>query len=317
MKHQTGRVFVSILLVLGLLVIGVSLSACGGEEATEEAATEAPAGDDGGGEEAAESEPAEAESESAQEEEAAETTTEEESAGESEAESAAETEAESEAAEEAEAEESASGDMATIKAETLTGLNLRGGPGTNYAVVGGLPAGAEITLVGRNEAGDWLVVRTEEGEEAWLSGDPEFIKYDEEAVADLPEVETPTLSYNAGDPKVNQFLNEIPLVVYHESSYTCASHGGLNYLFDVADGNVIGPHSQDFIYQGDNVLFKYQNGALYLIKENPVARFEGDRETLTFAEAMQAVANGDLIWNGTMGEWPAKGVPGCDPNANP
>lgn len=34
--------------------------------------------------------------------------------------------------------------------------NLRSGPGTNYPVVGTVDAGAELTLVGRNTAGDWL-----------------------------------------------------------------------------------------------------------------------------------------------------------------
>lgn len=33
--------------------------------------------------------------------------------------------------------------------------NLRAGPGTTYAVVGGLKAGATVTIVGSNGAGDW------------------------------------------------------------------------------------------------------------------------------------------------------------------
>ena len=37
-------------------------------------------------------------------------------------------------------------------------LNVRLGPGTDYPIVGQLGAGGQLALVGRNEAGDWLVV---------------------------------------------------------------------------------------------------------------------------------------------------------------
>ncbi len=37
-----------------------------------------------------------------------------------------------------------------------SGANLRAGPGTDYAVVGGVTAGQALDVVGRNQAGDWL-----------------------------------------------------------------------------------------------------------------------------------------------------------------
>jgi outer membrane protein assembly factor BamD (BamD/ComL family)/uncharacterized protein YraI len=37
-------------------------------------------------------------------------------------------------------------------------LNVRLGPGTDYPVIGQVAAGAQLALLGRNEAGDWLVV---------------------------------------------------------------------------------------------------------------------------------------------------------------
>jgi endonuclease/exonuclease/phosphatase (EEP) superfamily protein YafD len=36
------------------------------------------------------------------------------------------------------------------------GANLRGGPGTNYPVVGGAVAGQAVDVIGRNSTGDWL-----------------------------------------------------------------------------------------------------------------------------------------------------------------
>lgn len=39
---------------------------------------------------------------------------------------------------------------------TVVAANLRSGPGTTFALQGSLPAGAVLTIIGRNEAGDWL-----------------------------------------------------------------------------------------------------------------------------------------------------------------
>lgn len=50
-------------------------------------------------------------------------------------------------------------------------VNLRGGPGTNYAIVGALRASEQLTVTGRNGAGDWLRVCCPVGqtEESWVS----------------------------------------------------------------------------------------------------------------------------------------------------
>lgn len=37
-----------------------------------------------------------------------------------------------------------------------SGANLRGGPGTDYPIVGGVPEGQRLEVIGRNSAGDWL-----------------------------------------------------------------------------------------------------------------------------------------------------------------
>ncbi len=51
---------------------------------------------------------------------------------------------------------------------TATGnINVRTGPDTGYAIAGGLATGDEVTVNGRNEAGDWVQF-TLEGEPAWV-----------------------------------------------------------------------------------------------------------------------------------------------------
>lgn len=212
-------------------------------------------------------------------------------------------------------EESSADTSSTVNATTKVNLNLRQGPGTNYGRVGSLPADTGVTVVGRNSDSSWLLVQTESGE-AWMSGQADFVSVDSAALAGLPVVDAPPPAYDASNPMVQRVLNEIPLVVLHGGNHTCASHGGVNNLLpEVADGNVIGPHSGDFVLNGDNVLFEYSGGSLRLMKESAVARFENGEKFLPFEQAMQLFASGDIVWTGTLGDWPARGVTGCDPAA--
>jgi hypothetical protein len=202
----------------------------------------------------------------------------------------------------------------TGTATALSNLNLRSGPGTNYSVVGRLSEGDTVKIIGRNEDSSWLQVESEAGT-AWITADPSLVKIEGQELSALPVVEAPPLSYNPSNPMVNMVLNQIPLVLHNPQSFTCASHAGTNNLnlISLAESNVIGPHAGDFVYKGDNVLFKYIGGSLYLIKENPIARFEGGAETLPFDKAMQAFQNGDIVWTGQLGQSPGRGVTGCDP----
>ena len=45
--------------------------------------------------------------------------------------------------------------------------NLRSGPGTTFDLTGSITAGTALTIIGRNEAGDWL--KLENG--AWIFGE--------------------------------------------------------------------------------------------------------------------------------------------------
>lgn len=212
-----------------------------------------------------------------------------------------------------------SGASPTAQLRTLTSVNLREGPGTNYPTLGGLPADAELTAVGRNEAGSWLLVETETGQ-AWMTGNSNYVEIDPKALAELPLVEASSPAYDASNVQVNQVLNQIPLVVYHADRFTCASHAGLNNLLpSVAEGNVIGPHSGDFAFvgQGGNVLFEYSGGTLRLIRDNPIARFDGDQKYLSLGTTLKMFEEGQIVWTGGFGAWPARGVPGCDESAKP
>jgi uncharacterized protein YraI len=52
---------------------------------------------------------------------------------------------------------------------TNQGMNVRGGPGTNYAVIGSATAGQRFTVTGKNPQGDWWQVNFN-GQAGWLYG---------------------------------------------------------------------------------------------------------------------------------------------------
>lgn len=69
--------------------------------------------------------------------------------------------------------------------------NLRAGPSTNFEVVGSVNAGTGVTPIGRNQAGDWVLVEVAAGQQAWIA----LFLVDDVAVATLPvttEVSPPT-----------------------------------------------------------------------------------------------------------------------------
>ncbi len=70
-----------------------------------------------------------------------------------------------------------------------TGANLRAGPGTNYPRIGGAAKGTVVTVVGRNETGDWLVIENPHGNgQVWIAA---FLIDNPPNPADLPIVQAP------------------------------------------------------------------------------------------------------------------------------
>ena len=88
--------------------------------------------------------------------------------------------------------------LAAVSAMATTDLNVRSGPGTQYAVVGVLSPGQPVTIRGCMEASQWCVVDTAEGD-GWV--------YSDYLVADLSgsqvviterpaELAVPTVAYD-------------------------------------------------------------------------------------------------------------------------
>lgn len=69
-------------------------------------------------------------------------------------------------------------------------LNLRGGPGTNFPVVGQLSSGTNYRILGKNEVGDWWQIETGNGASAWVIGELVNAAGDTQSIAvaaDIPE----------------------------------------------------------------------------------------------------------------------------------
>ena len=60
-------------------------------------------------------------------------------------------------------------ELAATVATTGARLNLRSGPGADYPVIAKAEPGAAVTVAGRNEAGDWLLLQAGSGEIGWAA----------------------------------------------------------------------------------------------------------------------------------------------------
>lgn len=70
-------------------------------------------------------------------------------------------------------------------------VNLRTGPGVEYAVITPYPRGTLLTLLGRDADARWLRVRTGDGREGWMHG--KYIDTGSFDPRSLPVIPTPTL----------------------------------------------------------------------------------------------------------------------------
>lgn len=76
----------------------------------------------------------------------------------------------------------------TVEGITRGGINVRAGAGTDFAVLGGLDAGAVVTIIGRTTAGDWLQIAFGADGVAWVFA--ELIAVDGDLPENLPLVDS-------------------------------------------------------------------------------------------------------------------------------
>jgi uncharacterized protein YgiM (DUF1202 family) len=102
---------------------------------------------------------------------------------------------------------------------TVTGttiLNIRNGPGVEFARIGALRQAEAVTIVGRNSAGDWAQIRLADGQLAWISR--EFLSV-ASTFATLP-VASGTAGANTGGAATATVVDTTPLNVRSGPSLT-------------------------------------------------------------------------------------------------
>ncbi len=65
----------------------------------------------------------------------------------------------------------AAGPTVTVK----TAINVRGGPGTNYPIIGSAQPGETLTVTGQAYDCGWLAITTPAGAAGWVSGSPDLV----------------------------------------------------------------------------------------------------------------------------------------------
>jgi len=110
---------------------------------------------------------------------------------------------------------------------TVTALNLRQGPGTTYPIIGALGNGTQVTLTGKNAAGDWYQVSLADGRTGWVSGAAAYVQVTGD-VSGLPVIAAP--------PAVRQSTGD--------------SHGG-TIVFQTRSGGSI------YVVNGDGTGLRY------------------------------------------------------------
>lgn len=66
--------------------------------------------------------------------------------------------------------------QAQVEATTISELNMRSGPAVTYAIIETLPPETPISVEGRNDAGDWAFIHTDDGKSGWVAMG--FIRFD-------------------------------------------------------------------------------------------------------------------------------------------
>ncbi len=91
-------------------------------------------------------------------------------------------------------------ESAAVQVEvTANALNLRQGPGLEYAPVGGVFAGHRFDVIGINPSGHWLNIVREDGSFAWISASPAYVRLLGAEPADLPVVDSLAASSSLPD----------------------------------------------------------------------------------------------------------------------
>jgi uncharacterized protein YgiM (DUF1202 family) len=106
-------------------------------------------------------------------------------------------------------------------------VNLRTGPSTNHALLYQVPAGQNMTILGKNSAGDWYHVRLANGQTGWIFA--ELLRRNHGVIAQVYE-QTPIPPQRYGTAGTQATVTGQGVML------RSAPHAGFPAIFTVADG---------------------------------------------------------------------------------
>ncbi|MEZ4712161.1 MAG: SH3 domain-containing protein [Caldilineaceae bacterium] len=117
-------------------------------------------------------------------------------------------------------------------------VNVRGGPGTDYGIIGAANPGDQFDLVGKNQQGDWWQICCINGQQGWIFGQLATVENAEgvEVAQNIPEPPPTALPQPTPVPAPT----EAPAAAPPPSSDPCAGIGGDGCKFKVRNGPKFG-----------------------------------------------------------------------------
>jgi hypothetical protein len=174
-------------------------------------------------------------------------------------------------------------------ATVQSGANLRSGPGTGYNIVGGAAAGDDLTLTGRNAAGDWVQFAAESGE-AWIFAD--LVDDLTCAIADLPVTEAGVMADVSMYGPMQAFTFETGL-----GGPACAEAPADSLVIRSPEGEVVTLRANGVdITLGSAVGLSAGNGALGLavLEGQATVRVESGYEVVPAGFQVEVPMNADM-----------------------
>lgn len=94
--------------------------------------------------------------------------------------------------------------------ETITQLNVRTGSGTQNASFTSIPAGVKVAIESRNRIGDWIIVRTPDGEtRGWVAS--RYVKFGDGVVLEALPISTEIIGATESEQALSDFNPVITL----------------------------------------------------------------------------------------------------------
>jgi uncharacterized protein YraI len=114
-----------------------------------------------------------------------------------------------------------------VVATATSNVNMRGGPGTGYARVGGLNAGEQFNIDGRDGSISWVRGINGQGVVGWVAVNYISLGYNELAALPVVDVNTPFgLGAPSGAPQTNAPTAPVPPPIASNSSISGFGYGG-------------------------------------------------------------------------------------------